>query len=299
MHIAVHKLFAQLRQLRNLFIGLRHPDDGTHLCHHVFQFRIHDVSLAVLVDVQHIQRTGKDGQLLTAKEITNRLVILAKVHQIILIVKYGLEEFQRCLNPYQCKKPLLTLFQQFLPWVGVILIFRFQPFDLRDPILAVMLEVFHDGVFVISRRRCLKQLFHHGADSLFLVFRHTDAHFRQQLIHELFFRDVADDFLFGTVVQIDALTVDRKGQVPTLKEPCRQPMDVIFYKAIGCFHKAILDGFHRSFHVHPGVACHKLQYIIQCVDIGFSGIPQCQRQQVAGLEHLSDVCFAHCCVNIG
>ena len=53
-------------------------------------------------------------------------------------------------------------------------------------------------------------------------------------------------------------------------------MDIVFYKAIGCFHKAILDGFHRSFHVHPGIACHELQHIIQRVNIGFSGISQCQ-----------------------
>ena len=139
-----------------------------------------------------------------------------------------------------------------------------------------MLEVLHDGIFVIGRRCHLEQLFHHGADGLFLVFRHTDAHFRQQLIHELLLRDVADDFFLGTVVQIDALTIDRKGQISTLKETCHQPMDVIFHKAIGCFHKAILDGFHRSFHVHPGIACHKLQHIIQCVNIGFSGISQCQ-----------------------
>ena len=53
-------------------------------------------------------------------------------------------------------------------------------------------------------------------------------------------------------------------------------MDIVFYKAIGCFHKAILDRFHRSFHVHPGIACHELQHIIQRVNIGFSGISQCQ-----------------------
>ena len=70
------------------------------------------------------------------------------------------------------------------------------------------------------------------------------------------------------VVQIDALTVDRKGQVSTLKKTCHQPMDIIFHKSIGCFHKAILDGFHRSFHVHPGITRHELQYIIQCVNIG-------------------------------
>ena len=162
-----------------------------------------------------------------------------------------------------------------------------------------MLEVLHDSVFVIGRQCHLEQLFHHGADGLFLVFRHTNAHFRQQLIHELLLRDIADDFFFGTVVQIDALTVDRKGQISTLKETCHQPMDVIFHKAIGCFHKAILDGFHRSFHVHPGVTCHELQHIIQRVNIGFSGISQCQRQLVAGLEHLPDVCFAHRCINIG
>ena len=79
---------------------------------------------------------------------------------------------------------------------------------------------------------CIRdRLFHHGADGLFLVFRHTDAHFRQQLIHELILRDVADDFLFGTVVPIDALTVDRKGQISTLKETCHQPIDV--YKRQG------------------------------------------------------------------
>ena len=60
-----------------------------------------------------------------------------------------------------------------------------------------------------------------------------------------------------------------------------------------------LDGFHRSFHVHPGIACHKLQHIIQCVNIGFTGISQCQRQLVAGLEHLPDICFDHRCVNVG
>ena len=273
-HIAVHKLLAQLRQLRNLLIGLRHPDDGVHLSHHVFQFCIHDVGLAVLVDIQHIQRTGEDGQLLTAKEITDRLIVLAKIHQIVLLVKYGLKEFQRCLNLHQCGKPLLALVQNFFSGIGVILIFGFQPLDLGDSILAVVLEVLHDGIFVIGRGCHLEQLLHHSADGLFLIFRHTNTYFRQQLIHKLLLRDVADDFLFGTVVQIDALSVDRKRQVSTLKEPCHQPMNVIFHKAIGCFHKAILNGFHRSLHVHPGIACHELQYIIQCVNIGLSGISQ-------------------------
>ena len=50
--------------------------------------------------------------------------------------------------------------------------------------------------------------------------------------------------------------------------------------------------------MHPGVTCHKLQHIIQRVNIGFSGISQCQRQLIAGLEHLPDVCFAHRCVNV-
>ena len=51
--------------------------------------------------------------------------------------------------------------------------------------------------------------------------------------------------------------------------------------------------------MHPGVARHELQHIIQCVNIGFSGISQCQRQLVAGLEHLPDVCFAHRYVDVG
>ena len=151
-HIAVHKLLAQLRQLRNLLVGLRHPDNGAHLGHHVFQFCIHDVGLAVLVDIQHIQRTSKDGQLLTAKEISDRLIVFAKIHQIVLLVKYGLKEFKRCLNLHQCRKPLLALFQKFFSRIGVIFIFRFQPLNLGDSILAVVLEVLHDSVFVIGRR---------------------------------------------------------------------------------------------------------------------------------------------------
>ena len=109
-HIAVHKLLAQLRQLRNLLVGLRHPDNGAHLGHHVFQFCIHDVGLTVLVDIQHIQRTSEDSQLFTAKEISDRLIVFAKIHQIVLLVKYSLKEFKRCLNLYQCGKPLLALF---------------------------------------------------------------------------------------------------------------------------------------------------------------------------------------------
>ena len=67
---AVHKLLAQLRQLRNFLVGLRHPDDSTHLSHYVFQFCIHDVGLAVPRRYSAYQRTGEDSQLFTAKEIT-------------------------------------------------------------------------------------------------------------------------------------------------------------------------------------------------------------------------------------
>ena len=47
-----------------------------------------------------------------------------------------------------------------------------------------------------------------------------------------------------------------------------EPLDIIIHETIWSLHKTILDCFHRSFHMHPRIACNKLEQIIQCMNIG-------------------------------
>ena len=179
LHIAGHELLPQFRQLGNVGIGLFLTNDGARLRHNILQLGVHNVGLAVIVDRQHIQSAGEDGQLLSGEECLDGFIVLGKIVEVISLLGNRRKEVHRRLNLHNGQHQVLAGLQHLLTGVAVFFVVDFQPFQLKDGILRIPLEVLHDGVLVLRRSGGLEHFFHHIPDSLFILIRDAGTLFHQ------------------------------------------------------------------------------------------------------------------------
>ncbi len=298
LHIAGHELLPQFRQLGNVGVGLFLTDDGAHLRHNVLQLCVHDVGLAVIVDRQHIQSAGEDGQLLTSKERLNGFIILSEVVEVIPLLGNHRKEVHGRLNLHNGQHQVLAGLQHLLTGVAVFLVVNLQPFLLVDGILRIPLEVLHDGIFVLRRSSGLEHFFHNIPDSLFILIRDAGALFHQQLLHKRLLGDEADDLFLGLVIQTYGCPIDGEGQISALKQAGNQPEHIVLHKSIGSFHKAILHALHGGLHVVARIHGNKALNIVQRVSIALGATFQPERKLITVVEHLADLRLTHRSVDV-
>ena len=119
-----HELIPKVRQLRNIHIRLILSGNRSHFMNDLFQFTVHDVSLAVLIDIQHFQSACEDFLLLASKEGFDRLIILCEVIERLSHFRDILEEFQRGLYLNDRLHQFSAGFQYLLAGIRMCLILR-------------------------------------------------------------------------------------------------------------------------------------------------------------------------------
>ena len=257
-------------KFRNVLPWVLLPDNTPHLADGILKLLVNNIGLTVVINCQHVQSAGEDLLLLSGEKRLHRLIVFGK----LLIVFSGSgclpEEFQRGLN-------LNCALHQFLPGcknsfsgVGIMLIFRLQAQNFIDRILRIALEILHDRVFIFSDGAGSENFFDDITDCFFILFVYTDAFFHQKLFRKGFLRDKADHFFFRFIVQIDCGTVHCEAEIAALEKSRNQPVDIIFHKTVGSFHKAVLHRFHGCLQVYSGIAGNKSKHIIQRMRICLS-----------------------------